>query len=202
MRKLAVSVLAGLFCGLTSQAPAIADSLASDTSLNPPLLQVTLIPSADDGDSDSSKGAAAEEDDGVDIVCLPSPIATVKGESNTSSPKKSKATMVAQNSDKIACQHDSPAPPSGVGKKINVKAYAYCLKGRTASGKRTGIGTVAVDSSVIPLGSKIYIPGYGWGTALDTGGHMRGNVIDIWYPSNGQCTNWGVRNVTITVLPR
>ena len=76
------------------------------------------------------------------------------------------------------------------------------INGRTASGTRTALGTVAVDPRQIPLGSKLSIPGYGWGTALDTGGHMRGRVIDIWYPSYGQCRQWGVRNVTVTVMPR
>ena len=94
------------------------------------------------------------------------------------------------------------APAADQGKKIKVTAYAYCINGRTASGTRTGYGTIAVDPSLIPLGSKVYIPGYGWGKALDTGGSMRGRVIDIWYPSTSECLRWGVRQVTITVLPK
>lgn len=89
--------------------------------------------------------------------------------------------------------------PPGGGRSITVSSYAYCLTGRTASGTSTCHGTVAVDPSVIPLGTKLYIPGYGWGRALDTGGAIRGNKIDVWFPSSGQCYNWGVRTVTITV---
>jgi 3D (Asp-Asp-Asp) domain-containing protein len=91
--------------------------------------------------------------------------------------------------------------PSG-GRTLNVMAYSYCLTGRTASGRYTAPGIVAVDPRVIPLGSKLYIPGYGWGVAADTGGAIVGNKIDVWYPSLGQCYAWGVRNVTIQVFPK
>ena len=94
---------------------------------------------------------------------------------------------------------DAPAP--GTGRQITVSSTAYCLRGFTARGTGVDYGTVAVDPRVIPLGYKIYIPGYGWGRALDTGGAIRGNIIDLWFPSNGQCFGWGNRRVTITVFP-
>ncbi|MGM9999355.1 MAG: 3D domain-containing protein [Candidatus Bruticola sp.] len=90
--------------------------------------------------------------------------------------------------------------PEPQGKTFTVTAYAYCLNGRTASGHYTGPGCIAVDPSVIPIGSKIYVPGYGWGEARDTGGGIYGNKIDIWLPSSAQCSQWGVRTVTVTVL--
>jgi 3D (Asp-Asp-Asp) domain-containing protein len=93
------------------------------------------------------------------------------------------------------------AVPTG-GRSLSVMAYSYCLTGRTASGRYTAPGIVAVDPAVIPLGSKLYIPGYGWGVAADTGGAIVGNKIDVWYPSSGQCYSWGVRNVTIKVFPK
>mgnify|MGYP000147008736 FL=1 len=91
------------------------------------------------------------------------------------------------------------AAPSPQGRTITVTAYAYCLNGRTASGYYTGPGCIAVDPNVIPIGSKIYVPGYGWGEARDTGGGIYGNKIDIWLPNNAQCSQWGVRTVTVTV---
>lgn len=94
------------------------------------------------------------------------------------------------------------APPKGAGRQITVQSTAYCLRGFTARGTQVRYGTVAVDPRIIPLGSKIYIPGYGWGQALDTGGAIRGNIIDIWLPSLGQCYQWGNRSVTITVFDR
>ena len=49
-----------------------------------------------------------------------------------------------------------------------------------ANGQRTHPGAIAVDPEVIPLGSKIYVPGYGWGVADDTGSDIRGYHIDVW----------------------
>ncbi len=47
----------------------------------------------------------------------------------------------------------------------------------------TAAGVVAVDPTVIPLGSRLTIPGYGTGIAADTGGAVHGNVIDLWFPT-------------------
>jgi 3D (Asp-Asp-Asp) domain-containing protein len=88
------------------------------------------------------------------------------------------------------------------GRSLSVMAYSYCLNGRTASGRYTGPGIVAVDTRVIPMGSRLYIPGYGWAVAADTGGAIVGRKIDVWFPSSGQCYQWGVRPVTIKVFPR
>ncbi|MBI3925088.1 MAG: 3D domain-containing protein [Armatimonadetes bacterium] len=86
------------------------------------------------------------------------------------------------------------------GRKIRVTSFAYCLPGRTASGAPVHLGAVAVDPRVIPLGTKLYIPGYGYGRALDTGGAIQGNKIDVWFPSSAQCYGWGVRDITITIV--
>jgi 3D (Asp-Asp-Asp) domain-containing protein len=58
---------------------------------------------------------------------------------------------------------------------------------------------VAVDPSVIPLGTRLTIPGYGAGVAADTGGNVHGNVIDVWFPTRQQALAWGRRTVTITL---
>lgn len=63
---------------------------------------------------------------------------------------------------------------------------AYCLRGTTATGTQAGPGSVAVDPRVIPLGSKVYTPRYGWGKAVDTGSAVRGSHIDVWIGSCGQ----------------
>ncbi len=91
--------------------------------------------------------------------------------------------------------------PAG-GRSLNVMAYSYCIHGYTASGRATAPGIVAVDPRVIPMGSKLYIPGYGWGVAADTGGAIVGNKIDVWFPTLGQCYQWGVKPVTIKVFPK
>ncbi len=73
----------------------------------------------------------------------------------------------------------------------------YDLYGHTADGDIAGPESVAVDPSVIRLGTTIYVPGIGDRTADDTGGLIIGNHIDIWEPSYGRCADWGVRHLTI-----
>ena len=90
------------------------------------------------------------------------------------------------------------APASRPG-TLTVTSTGYAIQGRTASGMATGPGVVAVDPSVIPLGTRITIPGYGTGIAADTGGAVQGNVIDIWFPTQEQALAWGRRTVTITL---
>lgn len=93
-----------------------------------------------------------------------------------------------------------PPPPPPTGKRqLTVSATCYDLPGRTATGMPVGRGVVAVDPSVIPLGSRLYIPGYGNGVAADVGGGIRGNIIDLWFPTYAECAAWGRRTVTITV---
>ncbi|WP_142315518.1 3D domain-containing protein [Bacillus pseudomycoides] len=60
---------------------------------------------------------------------------------------------------------------------------------------------IAVDPSVIPLGSNVYVEGYGPAGARDTGGAIKGNKIDVFIPSKQEVWNWGVRTVKVYVLP-
>jgi 3D (Asp-Asp-Asp) domain-containing protein len=62
-----------------------------------------------------------------------------------------------------------------------------------------GIGVVAVDPSVIPLGTRMTIPGYGEGVAADIGSAVQGAKVDVWVPSHAQALAWGIRTVTITI---
>jgi cystine transport system substrate-binding protein len=93
----------------------------------------------------------------------------------------------------------APAPPVEGGHTIVVTSTGYSLPGHTATGLPVGWGVVAVDPSVIPLGTKLTIPGYGEGVAADTGSAVRGNDIDLWFPSLAQARAWGRRTVTITL---
>ena len=92
----------------------------------------------------------------------------------------------------------TPAPVA-VGQTLTVTATAYTLQGHTATGAPVGYGVVAVDPSVIPLGTRMTIPGYGEGVAADTGGAIQGAVIDLWFPTAAQAAGWGRRTVTITL---
>lgn len=59
---------------------------------------------------------------------------------------------------------------------------------------------VAVDPNVIPLGTRVYVEGYGEAIASDTGSAIIGNIIDVHFPTNAQCEVWGRRQVTVTIL--
>ena len=82
---------------------------------------------------------------------------------------------------------------------MTVSATCYILKGTTASGMQTGPGVVAVDPSVIPLGTRMSIPGYGEGVAADVGSGIAGAAIDLWFPTDADARAWGRRAVTITL---
>ena len=88
--------------------------------------------------------------------------------------------------------------PSGE-RTLTVSATGYTIRGRTSTGIPTAPGVVAVDPSVIPLGTRLTIPGYGVGIAADTGGAVQGNTIDVWFPTKAQALQWGRRVVTVTI---
>lgn len=93
-----------------------------------------------------------------------------------------------------------PAPPAVAGAHtMTVVATGYSGTGATATGLATGWGVVAVDPSVIPLGTRLSIPGYGGGVAADVGSAVSGAMIDLWFPSDAQARAWGRRTVTISL---
>lgn len=94
---------------------------------------------------------------------------------------------------------DSASPTAAAGRTITVSATGYALPGHTSSGLPVGWGVVAVDPSVIPLGTHLSIPGYGEAVAADTGGAIVGATIDLWFPSVAQANAWGRRTVTVVL---
>jgi 3D (Asp-Asp-Asp) domain-containing protein len=93
----------------------------------------------------------------------------------------------------------APPPPPPGGRTLVVTATAYSLPGHTATGMPVGWGVVAVDPSVIPLGTRLRVPGYGDGVAADVGSGIRGRMIDLWFPTLAQARAWGRRTVTVTL---
>jgi 3D (Asp-Asp-Asp) domain-containing protein len=59
---------------------------------------------------------------------------------------------------------------------------------------------IAVDPDVIPMGSVVYVPGYGYAVAADTGGGINGNEIDVYMKNYSDAVNWGRKNVNITII--
>lgn len=88
---------------------------------------------------------------------------------------------------------------------IQMMATAYTAgsaggDGMTASGRRAGYGIVAVDPRIIPLGTRLYIPGYGIAIAGDTGGAIVGKRIDLGFDSLRGAMLFGRRDVTVYQL--
>ena len=94
----------------------------------------------------------------------------------------------------------SVAPTVADGARtLVVSATGYSLRGHTSMGLPVALGVVAVDPSVIPLGTRLTIPGYGDGVAADTGSAVQGMTIDLWFPTLALARAWGRRTVTITL---
>ena len=89
--------------------------------------------------------------------------------------------------------------------KITCNSTAYYSGGEngaawtTATGHAVGMGIVAADPKTFAYHSRMFIQSYGMGQVEDTGG-MKGNVIDVWFPSYSDCVSWGRRNVTVWLL--
>ena len=72
--------------------------------------------------------------------------------------------------------------------------------GICADGNKARKGTVAADTQYYPFGSRMNIPGYGWGVVMDRGGAITGpGHIDIFFPSHNQALKWGRRILPVTV---
>ncbi|MBE0475602.1 MAG: G5 domain-containing protein [Coriobacteriia bacterium] len=107
---------------------------------------------------------------------------------------------------KVASRAASREAPPTHGRRLKVVATAYApgsggADRTTATGARAGKGVVAVDPSVIPLGTRVYVPGYGNAVAADTGGSISGNRIDLCFDTRAEAMAWGRRTVTIIILP-
>ena len=84
---------------------------------------------------------------------------------------------------------------------MTMEATAYTWTGnQTASGTWPAVGTAAVDPKVIPLGTRLWIEGYGEAVAEDTGGLVKGNIIDVFLPTEDECWQWGRRTVEVRVM--
>jgi 3D (Asp-Asp-Asp) domain-containing protein len=72
--------------------------------------------------------------------------------------------------------------------------------GITASGVKARKGTIAADISRYPYGTKMYVPGYGWGEVQDIGSAIKGDHIDIFFPSKKDAVNWGRKYLDIKII--
>jgi 3D (Asp-Asp-Asp) domain-containing protein len=112
-------------------------------------------------------------------------------------PAQATVAQAASAPVETATAANPPAPAAGT--TLVVTATGYSLAGPTSTGLSTGWGVVAVDPSVIPLGTRLTIPGYGEGVAADTGGDVHGSTIDLWFPTPAEAAAWGRRTVSISL---
>ena len=90
---------------------------------------------------------------------------------------------------------------------IGPAVYAYGpLKGQrkqvgiTADGTKATKGTIAADTNLYPFGTKMYVPGYGWGEVHDVGSAIKGNHIDVFFPRREDALEWGRKYLNVIVL--
>jgi uncharacterized protein YabE (DUF348 family) len=102
---------------------------------------------------------------------------------------------------------NSSAPSGGTEFYVTATAYTpYCAgcSGVTATGidvkANPSMKLIAVDPSIIPLGTKVWVEGYGYAIAGDTGGSIKGNKIDVLFATKAEAYSWGRKKVRIKVL--
>lgn len=95
------------------------------------------------------------------------------------------------------------------GKDIYVSSTAYTASCNGCSGvTATGLNlknnpnakVIAVDPNIIPIGSQVFVEGYGYAVAADTGGAIRGHKIDVFFPSTSDAYRWGVKKVKVRII--
>jgi 3D (Asp-Asp-Asp) domain-containing protein len=124
----------------------------------------------------------------------------------TTAPAKAKAPAKKATPVKAASQKPSS---NQVKKTLTVSASAFTANCKGCSGiTYTGINlkknphmkVISVDPKVIPLGSKVYVPGYGTAIAADKGSAIKGNRIDVFVPNYNDAIKWGRKTVTVQIL--
>lgn len=132
-----------------------------------------------------------------------------RSESETGSLTRRQARQAPSVHTTVRSAAASGTKPVTTVKEFYANSTAYTAKCSGCSGvTATGINllnnpnakVVAVDPSVIPLGTRLYVEGYGYAVAGDTGGAIRGLKIDVFFNNNTEALQWGRRTVKVQVL--
>lgn len=133
----------------------------------------------------------------------------VTSQEETPEPEKSEPVKQEAEAKEAAPEEKNTSDQPAASKELTVTATAYTAdcngcSGVTATGKDLkadpNAKVIAVDPSVIPLGTKVYVEGYGEAIASDTGGAIKGKKIDVFVPNKGDAMNWGTKQVKIKLL--
>jgi len=120
-----------------------------------------------------------------------------------------KINNISQEDSQVKTEEANEPEQKSEAKTISVTATAYTAKCDGCSGiTSTGINliknpdkkVIAVDPNVIPLGTEVYVEGYGNAIAGDIGGAIKGNKIDVHVPTKDEAKSWGVQTVDVTIL--
>ena len=100
---------------------------------------------------------------------------------------------------------DGESPDVSGSRVLYVSATAYSAQDpgnstRTAAGTLVRRGVIAVDPNVIPMGTRVFIPGYGEAVAEDTGGAIKGNHIDIAFDTHKAALTFGRKNLEVYIM--
>lgn len=90
-----------------------------------------------------------------------------------------------------------------LGEPVAFRATAYALSGRTRMGTHVRRGIIAADPRVLPLGSVVHIKSGDYSgvyTVHDTGGKIKGKIVDVWVPTNREARRFGRRTIKVNVL--
>ncbi|QPS70561.1 3D domain-containing protein [Lactococcus garvieae] len=138
-----------------------------------------------------------------------------KAEKEASEPKIETLSAVKTDEEEVSAEDSSASstdsstmtePSAETGSTLTVSATAYSSDNGLGFITATGINLhqnpmcIAVDPSVIPLGSMVEVPGYGIAIAGDTGGAIVGNIIDVHFPTTAQAQAWGRKTIQVNVL--
>ncbi|BBM16946.1 peptidase M23 [Enterococcus avium] len=153
----------------------------------------------------ASQAAAAQEKAKAEAAPQASTESSKPASSASSSQQST--TQTSEQPKQEATKPAEPSTPTTSGRTLQMESTAYsCAESVNTYFTAMGIDlrqnpqVVAVDPSVIPLGSMVEVSGYGIAIAGDTGGAIKGNIIDCHFSTVEQCIQWGRRSVTVTVI--
>lgn len=178
-----------------AEATNLSSSLLVETTNNK---AVDLV-KADIKAKEAAKKAAAEK---------AKKIAAEKAEKEKAEKEKAAQEAKEAAQQETKSQQANESQPSGQTMMMEATAYSSDPADALGGGSVTATGqnllanpmAVAVDPSVIPLGTHLYVEGYGEAYAVDTGSAIQGNIIDVHFSTAGQCEAWGRRQVKVTIL--
>ena len=162
---------------------------------------------AEKAEKDAKAAAEAQAQEKAKAEAAKASVQPAAQAAPSSSTQAAAPTQSSEQSKPAPEKPAAPSTPTTSGRTMQMESTGYsCAESVNTYFTAMGIDlrqnpqVVAVDPSVIPLGSMVEVSGYGIAIAGDTGGAIKGNIIDCHFPTVEQCIQWGRRSVTVTVI--